>query len=160
MYEITICPLKKLYQFAAEGDMSEVAVLAVSSYEIRKDKLTGFCAQLYMCFSDIVDVNNPNSFDANTAEKIADFIRTLPGNLDTLFVCCDSGESRSTAMAAAIMKYTGKDEMKVWKNPHYRPNPLVYSLLCKALGIDVPRETVTKLCEINNNTFKLAKYLR
>lgn len=156
MYEIIICPLRKLYQFAAEGDMREVAVLAVSSYEIRKDKLVGFCAQHCMNFSDIVDANNVDSFTADTAKTIVAFVRTLPENIDTLFVCCDSGESRSTAMAAAVMRYNRMDEMFIWKNPHYHPNPLVYTLLCEAFGIHVSEKEVKKLCEINDNALKNA----
>ena len=46
MYEIMICPIKKLYRYAEDGDMSDVAVLAVSSYDIRMDKLRVFCKTL------------------------------------------------------------------------------------------------------------------
>lgn len=42
MYEIMICPIKQLYNYADEGDMGDVAVLAVSSYEINQDKLINF----------------------------------------------------------------------------------------------------------------------
>lgn len=156
MYEIIICPLRKLYQFAEDGDMSEVAVLAVSSYGIRKDKLSGFCATHCMNFSDIVDEGSADAFCASTADNVAEYVRTLPRNLDALFVCCDSGESRSTAMAAAVMRYNRMDEMVIWRNPHYHPNPLVYTLLCEAFGIHVSEKEVKKLCEINDNALKNA----
>ena len=135
MFEIQICPLKKLYQLAQDGDMRSVAVLAVSSYDIQKEYLEPFCAQHCMHFSDVVNSDHPDAFTIETAESIVAFVNVLPEELDTLFVCCDSGESRSTAMAAAIMRYYGDDEIKIWENPHYHPNPLVYVLLCEALGI-------------------------
>ncbi len=137
MYEIIICPIKQLYQYADDGDMSDVAVLAVSSYDINMDKLRVFGKTLFLNFADITDGAESSAFKKDIAEKIADYVKELPAQLDTLFVGCDSGESRSTAMSAAIMRYNGVDEMTVWKNPHYHPNTLVYSLLCEALGVPV-----------------------
>lgn len=137
MYEIMICPVKQLYRYAEDGDMSDVAVLAVSSYGIKMEKLNVFCKTLCLNFDDITDDSSSSAFNKDIADKIAAYVKDLPGKLDTLFVCCDSGESRSTAMSAAIMRYNGVDEMKIWKNPHFHPNTLVYSLLCDALGVPV-----------------------
>ena len=135
MYEIIICPVKQLYQRAEDGDMSDVAVLAVSSYEINTDKLNIFADALCLNFADTANPTGESAFNKTTAKNIADYVKSLPVGLDSLFVCCDAGESRSTAMAAAIMRFNGLDEMKIWKNPHYHPNLLVYSLLCEALGV-------------------------
>ena len=137
MYEIMICPIKKLYKYVEDGDMSEVAVLAVSSYNIDRDKLRALGQTLCLNFADITDSTESSSFNKKIADEIAAYVKNLPAQLDTLFVCCDSGESRSTAMSAAIMRYNGMDEMKIWKNPHYHPNMLVYSVLCDALGVPV-----------------------
>ena len=139
MYEIMICPIKQLYQYAEDGDMRDVAVLAVSSYDINKDKLKAFGRTLCLSFADITDSSESSAFNMDTAAGIATYIKELPMQLDTLFVCCDSGESRSTAMSAAIMRYNGMDEMLIWKNPHYHPNTLVYSMLCDALGVPVSK---------------------
>lgn len=133
--------------------MSEVAVIATSSYEINQDKLSGFNATLCMCFDDITDAKNPRAFNSKIADKIADFVKNLPKELDSLFVCCDSGESRSTAFAAAISRYNGLDESSIWRNPHYHPNPLVYSLLCNALGVEVSREEIENKLQINRKAF-------
>ena len=92
-----------------------------------------------MCFADITDSTESSAFNKKIADEIAAYVKNLPAQLDTLFVCCDSGESRSTAMSAAIMRYNGMDEMLIWKNPHYHPNTLVYSMLCDALGVPVSK---------------------
>lgn len=134
-YEIIICPIKRLYQYADDGDMSDVAVLAVSSYDINEDRLKVFGRTLCLNFADVTDGAESSAFNKDIAGEIAAYVKELPKQLDTLFVCCDSGESRSTAMSAAIMRYNGMDEMKIWRNPHYHPNTLVYSLLCDALGV-------------------------
>lgn len=153
MYEIIICPLKRLYQYAEDGDMTDVAVLAVSSYGINKDKLKVFTSTLCLEFADVTDNTNPSAFSDDIAKKIAIYINALPKELDTLFVCCDSGESRSTAMTAAILRYNGLDDMKIWKNPHYHPNPLVYKLLCKALGVNATEGEVNDRLRINELAF-------
>ena len=150
MYEIMICPIKQLYQYAEEGDMSDVAVLAVSSYDIEQERLNSFCNTLCLNFADVSSSTDFSAMSNDVAMKIADYIRKLPKQLDTLFVCCDSGESRSTAMAAALMRFNETDEMKIWRNPHYHPNPLVYKLLCSAFGIQVSDDEVIERVAINN----------
>lgn len=150
MYEIMICPIKQLYQYAEDGDMSDVAILAVSSYDIEQENLKAFCNTLCLNFADVSNGKDFSAMSNDVAMKIADYIKNLPKQLDTLFVCCDSGESRSTAMAATIMRHNGMDEMKIWKNPHYHPNPLVYKLLCNAFGFQVSDEDVAEKVAINN----------
>ena len=68
-------------------------------------------------------------------------------------MCCDSGESRSTAMAAAIARYNNSDEMKIWLNPHYHPNPLVYKSLCDSLGVKVSKTEVADKVAVNQKAF-------
>lgn len=154
MYEIMISPLKRLYMLAEDGDMSDVAVLAVSSYDIKEEKLKPFSKVLCLGFKDVTDSSDSNAFSRIIAAKIADYVRGLPDNLDTLFVCCDSGESRSTAMTAAIMRYHKMDELKIWKNPHYHPNVLVYFLLCEALGVPVTKDELISKKHINERALK------
>lgn len=155
-YEIMICPLKLLYQYAADGDMSNVSVLAVSSYDIDEEKLVAFRSKLLLNFADVTSCTDFSAFTKTTAESIAEYVKELPGNLDTLFICCDSGESRSTAMAAAISRYNGSDEMKIWRNPHFHPNPLVYKLLCGSFGIQVSDEDVAERVAVNNKALSAA----
>lgn len=78
MYEIMICPIKKLYRYAEDGDMSDVAVLAVSSYDIRMDKLRAFCGTLCLNFADITQASAPFAFTKDTARKIAAYVKELP----------------------------------------------------------------------------------
>lgn len=153
MYELIICPIKKLYMCAEDGDMSDVAVLAVSSYDINQERLKVFDKKLCLRFDDVTDTKDISAFSKNESEQIVHFIKELPKNLDTLFVCCDSGESRSTAMAAAIARYNNSDEMEIWLNPHYHPNPLVYKLLCDSLGVHVSEKEVADKVVANQKAF-------
>ena len=89
---------------------------------------------LILDFLDIEDENNPLAFRDGHAAQIVRFL-SRPGANEDLFVCCDSGESRSPAIAAAIRLAAGESDMPVWESPEYRPNRLVYARLCGAMGI-------------------------
>ena len=128
MYEIEVCPVKKLYDIAYDGDMSQVSAIVISSYEVKKDLLCGFQSLLVLHFADTEDGTRQDCFDEKRADEIADFVNSLPEDTDTLFVCCDRGESRSAAVAAAILRYNDENEYALWDNPAYHPNPLVYRL--------------------------------
>ncbi len=153
MYEIVVCPLKMLYLLSKDGDKNNVAVIAVSSYGIRLEELKGFCASMCMNFADITDAKREAAFATADAEQIAAFVKKLPDRLDTLFVCCDSGESRSPALAAAIARYNGLDDMSFWTNPRYHPNPLVYKRLCTAFGIELGEGEADNRLSINRKAF-------
>lgn len=153
MYEIEICPVKRLYLYAEEGDMSNVAAILVSSYEINQEKLKGIGHTLCLNFADVTSAMDHAAFSPNTAAKIANFVKALPAQTDTLFVCCDSAESRSTAMAAAIMRFHGIGESKIWQNPYYHPNTFVYRLLCEALGVPVSNVELQAKQRMNEKAF-------
>jgi len=156
MYRIEICPLKRLYQIDKELDKSRAAVLAVSSYAIKTELLSGFVSLLTMQFADTTVERSMDAFDLQKAKEIKAFVDALPSRVDTLFVCCDSGESRSTAMAAAILRYLKLDEWVIWKNSHYHPNPLVYSRLCAAFGIRVWKYGLRRRVKCSENAFRNA----
>lgn len=153
MYNIEICPVRKLYAIAAEADLSECAAIVVSSYEISRDKLQGIPNLLTINFDD-VSADQGNSFNVEQADKVRSFVDGLLDHIDTLFVCCDSGESRSPAIAAAIMEHKGLDHMAIWKNPKYHPNPYVCAMLCTAFEIAEVEQEVEAWIEINNKAFK------
>ena len=79
-----------------------------------------------------VAVANSDLMSYEDAEKIADFVER--SKQDLIIVHCDAGISRSTAVAAAILRhYTGNDD-KIFDNDSYSPNIWVYSKVLKAFG--------------------------
>ena len=53
---------------------------------------------------------------------------------ERLIVHCWEGSSRSAAVAAAVYEFRGcSDTMRTWQR--FTPNPLVYKLACRELGI-------------------------
>ncbi len=156
MYDIQICPVRKLYDIAAEADLGECAAIVVSSYEIIEEKLSGLKHILTMNFDDVETRNHINAFNDEQADQMQTFVDGLPESLDTLFICCDSGESRSPAIAAAIMEHKGLDHMAIWKNPKYHPNLHVCAMLCTSFDIAEVEEAVKKWAEENEKAFRNA----
>ena len=63
---------------------------------------------------------------------LRDFVTSL--TCDRLIVHCWEGTSRSAAVARAICDFRdGRDELL--PGPQFSPNPLVYSLACRALQV-------------------------
>ena len=133
---IKVLPIKVLCE-KTENITEKVAAVITSSYEVDVCKLEAIEYKIIFDFADTKEKNHPQSFRRLHAEKIKEFLENLPNDIEKLYVCCDSGESRSTAMAAAITRYLNGDEMKIWKNPKYHPNPLVFCVLTRVLGVGV-----------------------
>ena len=91
---------------------------------------------LLLRFMDVTDPAHPLAFRAEQAAKIAAFLRR-PDARPEVFVCCDSGESRSAAIAAAILLSQGSSDAPIWDSAEYHPNPLVFQRMCAALGVAV-----------------------
>ena len=144
---IHFCPIKRFVADMEYEDMTEdIAAVFATSYD------TDICPNLkkYIClgFDDITNSKDPMAFTPVIAERIKSFVFSLEGVSD-LFFCCDRGESRSTALACAFMRYYGLDEMRVWSDADCHPNMLVYSVMCKTLGLSCDEEMQKYLSDIN-----------
>ena len=153
-FRIEIHPVKWLYYYLAEDDRTGGAIIA-SSYTVRENKLTGLKSKLVLSFNDIVDFNDESAFNKAIASEIHSYIKGIQPDIEVLYVCCDSGESRSSAIAAAITRFYGKDDMYIWADPHFHPNPLVYKLLCEELGVAIPDGELEGKIELNNNALAM-----
>ncbi len=150
---VFVCPIKQLYLMNAQGEIpaNSVAILCTTD-EIDSNKLSGI-PYLHIPFADVPNTSSPDAFTAANAQWIRNFIDTH-NQATAMFFCCDSGESRSAALAAATMHYLGQNEMLIWKNTRYHPNPLVYYLQSKAYGLDITQEDALELASYNRQLFE------
>lgn len=153
-YKIQICPIKEMYLIAQYVNLDNAAVIMCSSYPIDKEKVSKIKNKLLLEFDDITNKNAFSAFNIDKAMIIKGFIDSLEQNIKALYICCDSGESRSTAIGAAVMRYTKMSDMDMWKNPYYHPNPLVYQLQRKSFGISVSKFEVRRKVHINEKALR------
>ena len=151
--ELKICPFKSLYYINGKSDGKTIAIIC-SSQKIHETNLQFLDDYIIFRVTDGLDETFPLAFSYIHGMKIRNF---LDSNSDykRLYVCCDSGESRSTALAAAIMKYYGLSDMKIWRNPYYHPNRLVYKKQMQAFGKRVSKFKLKYLHYISENALRL-----
>lgn len=153
-FKIQICPIKEMYLIAKHINLDNAAVIMCSSYHIDDEKVCGIKNKLCLEFDDTTIIRSPRAFNIDIAKRIRTFIDSLGKEITVLYICCNSGESRSTALSAAIMRYVKMSDKDIWENPYYHPNPLVYKLQCKAFGIFVSKLGTQKRVRMNEKALR------
>ncbi len=150
---VHFCPIKRFVSDMEYEEYTEdIAAVLATSYDTDIYPNVG----KYIClgFDDTLDKGDPSAFTPAIAEMIKSFVFSLVGVSD-LFFCCDRGQSRSAALACAFMRYYGYDEMRVWSDADCRPNMLVYSAMCEALGLSCDESMQNELSRINEDALRL-----
>lgn len=131
--EVKVSSIKQAKEELKHADIANVKVIIASSYdgnvEYVEDK-----NKLVLHFDDITTTNH-NSINKDIAMQINSFVSNIDFKKEKLYVCCDSGVSRSSAIAAAILRKYNEDEDIIWKNYNYQPNILVYKTLCDEFNL-------------------------
>lgn len=108
------------------------------------------------CIVPFADVEIPEAYGAIKgahARFVIRFLRRLPDTVTDLYICCSKGGSRSPAVAAAVLRMSGRNDKVVWENPYYVPNRLVYQTICREFGLCAPDWFVKTLVELNRQCF-------
>ncbi len=152
--DITVMGLGLLrYEVNELPDLEHSAVLISTSMPSRAECANRFARSLVLNYDDITDPKENGAFNSKLASQAADFVLSLGEDMLHLYVVCDFGSSRSAAMAAAIMRYLGYEELSIWADAQYHPNTLVYLLMSEMLGEPASEEEIAELCRINEQAF-------
>lgn len=148
MDNILICPIKAILDEL--DDLSTGFILCTSDDSLVIEPRENV---LLLHFADITDARRADAFTAEQAAKVCSFWKNR-ALYSTLFVCCDSGESRSPAIAAALIRSTGQSDLEIWQNTEYHPNPYVYTVMCRELGMKVDSSEVEERKAANQRAFE------
>ncbi len=150
---VHICPIKQLYlQLPSMKLIHTTAAVLCTMNDIDSSRLEGL-QYLHLSFADVL--HGPDVFRTEQAQSIRAFVDNLTDITD-LYFCCDSGESRSAALACAFMHYFNQDEMSVWRNIKYHPNEWVYYAQSIACDLLITREDAQQMAEYNRMLFHRA----
>lgn len=88
---------------------------------------------LYLSFYDISEETKSifggfESMSPIDAILIRDFVLKWQDEIDTIWIQCEMGMSRSVGIAAAIMEYFDMDSKEILEGNQYYPNRLCYDL--------------------------------
>ena len=151
MRDIVISSNKGL-QWQKETVSFDSAAVLCTSGGLKPERFDWLEDKLILSFDDVEGPQRGHAFSPDDAQKIISFVKKLTPQ-GMLYFCCDAGESRSAALAAAFLRAWTGDDMKIWTNPHYHPNLLVYRIQCMALGIVVTEEELADLKTISDQAF-------
>ena len=157
--KIHILPWKGLrYETIRNGKTAALIVCTGNSFHFQ----TGIdpenvCA---VSFEDVTDPSLKTSIKEEQAVRIRDFVFEPDLDITDLYICCDSGESRSPAVAAAILTAGGVSDAIIWNNPFYAPNTLVYQRVCRAFGIDVCDERLAAKKQKSEEAYRAAQQMK
>lgn len=137
-FNLHVLPIKEIEQAVISLAPESYAVIVCSNYEYNFKRAE--CARhwLGMTFADLTDSARPDTFKPEHGMILRRFLENLPDDVTDLFICCESGESRSPAVAAALMLASGRKDKEIWQNPHYHPNQSVFQLVCRSFGVFMP----------------------
>ena len=126
----------------------------------RDNKYLSLCLPeniLIINFPDVENDKYPGAFNRAHARKIIKFVSNLSDDVTDIYVCCSKGGSRSPAVAAALLRMSGRSDKDVWYNPYYVPNTLVYLRLCREYGFLTNKFTVWIRNLINKIAFSMVQ---
>ena len=132
MINIQILSRKALLNHRIDGS---TAVIAFCDYDTDNESLAELqCPTLALRVSDTI--TGTNAMQATDAEAIKEFVATVQGSIETLIISCSAGISRSSGVAAAVLKGHNSSDLHIWSDPRYSPNPLCYNAVLKAYGMN------------------------
>ena len=74
-----------------------------------------------------------NMFSDEQASAVAEFYFVVCDKVDCLICQCEHGQSRSAAVAAAILEFKARKGISVFSDDRYYPNKVVFRKVLKAL---------------------------
>ena len=150
--DVRVSSIKRAKEDLKEKNTNNIKAIIVSSFDNDIDCIDSI-NKLVLHFEDITTLNN-QSFNKALAKKINEFVKEIDFEKYKLYVCCDSGVSRSSAIVAAILRKHKKNEKIIWTDYNYKPNVLVYKILCEEFGLKNSKIRIKYLEYINNKALK------
>ena len=142
---VAVASIKHVREVLKHGRLPFDAVVACSSRPLPSE-LAELPNLLGLNFCDTLVARRPDAFNDRLAADVAEFLNDCDPVRSTLF-CCDAGQSRSPALAAAFINYLGYPDDRIWDDPHLAPNTLVYQVMMRAFGMPVSDQEAQALSE-------------
>ena len=152
--KIRILSRRAIEKLAEDPFLEKTALISITDYDSDFAKLNN--KPLYLCQVSFDDVDNDILVDElkknatdyerkiieekyhmlseEQAAEIAEFYFSVCEEIDCLICQCEHGQSRSAAVAAAIMEYRGRKGIKVFADDRYYPNKVVFRKVLSALN--------------------------
>ena len=153
--EIKILNRKKIEDFCLKPMQQRVTLISITDYDNNFANLKykpefllqlafndvpvgdGFIEEMGRELTETEIANLEEKYHSATdeqVEKIVHFYNEIKEHTDLLICQCEYGQSRSAAIAAAIMEYETKNGIDIFANDWYCPNKSLFRKLLKHLN--------------------------
>ena len=131
---VTICSAAVVESLAYDNpEFARSILISIRSVDSDRAAVAApFGDKLFVEFDDVEYAKHGRIITEEQGKEIAQFVRSHP-DAEVIVCQCEAGISRSAAVAAAILKGNGQDDMPVFKSKLYLPNMLVYRTVLRAL---------------------------
>ena len=154
--QMEICSVKQLCERLSNELPDRKTIAIFLTNEAPRHKILALLDEtLDLRVWDATDIRSHFSFGYLKGLHVRGFLQKND-DFGKLYVCCDSGESRSSALGAAILRYYGNSDKIIWQDPHYHPNTLVYTEQMLAFGFKVGKWKLKYLQHINRKALHRA----
>ena len=147
--KLQILSREKIELLSKKGFKPHTAVISISDTDLEFAEMENKPEFLFQIAFDDVD-NDTFTYDSlfspeeDTKEKykmlsdiqaqqIADFYFNIKDTAETLICQCEHGQSRSAAVAAAVLEIRSKRGIDIFADDRFYPNKIVYRKVYKAL---------------------------
>jgi predicted protein tyrosine phosphatase len=139
--KIEVMNQKDVEAYAMEANFETSVIISIASRGMPSAiiipcNINNIVDVLYLNFNDTDDNRLEfGGIDKTDAKKIKDFVLKYEEDysIDKIIVNCEAGQSRSSGVAAAILKYMFNDDSQIFDNHKYIPNMLCYRTVLNEL---------------------------
>ena len=147
--KIRILSREGIEKLAKKEFPTKTAVISITDYGYKHAELEHQPNHLLqLAFDDVdadvfIDQPDMEPLDVETmyhmlsdeqARKIAAFYHEVHDKVEVLICQCEHGQSRSAAIAAAMLEYKSRSGIKVFADDRYYPNKFIFRKVLKALA--------------------------
>lgn len=122
----------KSASYVLAGKTAIISINNMSDDEAYFHKSDNLVGVLSLRFDDVTG-SEDYKMEESDGEKIRTFLKNVLPKIDRLIVHCEYGVSRSSGVAAAILKAVSGSDIEIFNNPKYCPNMHCYRTTFNAL---------------------------
>lgn len=142
--QVVVMNKQTIERYGLEEHKEKSIVISIASIKsnsafIKPNTIANIVEVLQVSFNDTDSTDKYfGGITYQDAKKISEFVKKYKDNndIDKIIVQCEAGQSRSSGVAAAILKYLYDDDTPIFNNKRYTPNMLCYREVLTALMYD------------------------
>ena len=125
--------IKNRHQIEKATFLPKTALISITDRNYHFAELKDKPDYLLQLAFDDVDRDEEGGIADEQAKQIAEFYLNIKDKAEIIICQCEHGQSRSAAIAAAIMEYRSRSGIKIFAHEKYYPNKAIFNKVFEEL---------------------------